>query len=234
MFLDIHTHNINSFEVESSVRTQTTAASKSIFNQIIPQDEESLENFVLNESSDWLSVGIHPWYIDESNSEIQLKKLIEVADNQRVKFIGECGLDRLTYTPLPIQEAIFLKQIRIAEEVGKPVIIHCVRCFSELIAIKKLVRPKVPLIVHGFNQSLQIAEQLIQKGFFLSFGEALLHTDSNAQKALELIPINQFYLETDNKEVSIQKIYEKASEIKKIAINQLEDRIFENYLSITI
>jgi TatD DNase family protein len=231
MFLDIHTHHISSFG--SSVGTQSTAMA-AIFNQIIPKGEEDLENFVLNESSEWLSVGIHPWYIDEVNKEIQLKKLIEIADNQRVKFIGECGLDRLTHTPLSLQEEIFLKQIRIAEEVKKPVIIHCVRCFSELIAIKKLVRPKIPMIVHGFNQNLQIAEQLIQKGYYLSFGEAILHPDSNASKALEIIPNNQFFLETDDKEIEIQKIYEKASEIKKIDINQLKSLIFENYWNIII
>ncbi len=227
MLLNIHTHQIKPL-IDPS---QSMAF---VYNQIIPQSEEDLENFELEATTERLSVGIHPYYIDETNKEIQLEKLRKSANNQRVKFIGECGLDRLTHTPLPLQEEIFLKQIRIAEEARKPVIIHCVRCFSELLAIKKLVRPKVPLIVHGFNQNLQIAQQLIEKGFYISIGEAILHADSNAAKLIELIPINQLFLETDDKPVSIQKIYEKVAEIKKITISELEERIFENYLAITI
>lgn len=227
MFINIHTHN-----PEKQDNQQI------IYNLIIPETEEALETFP-DETvpNSWLSAGIHPWYIaerrpSENNQKLQLEKLRQLAQYQDIKLIGECGLDRLKGSPLPIQEEIFIKQIRIAEEVKKPLIIHCVKCFSELISIKKIVRPKVPMIVHGFNNNLTIAQMLLEKGFYLSLGTAILQENSNAAQVLLQIPLEKLFLETDDKAISIMEIYEKASFILKMPINKLEDTIFANYLEI--
>ncbi|MFN3848158.1 MAG: TatD family hydrolase [Spirosomataceae bacterium] len=203
-----------------------------ILNRQIPEGEENIENFELESDGEPISLGIHPWFIDELNYKLQIDKLVELAKNQSVRLIGECGLDRLKGPNLQLQEEVFIKQIRIAEDLRKPVIIHCVRCFSELVSIKKIIRPKVPMIVHGFNQNEQIAKQLIEKGFYLSIGDAVLKDDSNAAKVVAEIPVNQLFIETDDKEVSIKSIYEKIAEIKQISIEELEQIVFENYLSL--
>ena len=205
-----------------------------IINQIIPQTEEALECLLVDDlmHTSIYSAGIHPWYISVNNQKLQLEKLHQLAKNQEIKLIGECGLDRLKGASLPLQEEIFIKQIRIAEEVNKPIIIHCVKCFNELISIKKIIRPKVPMIVHGFNNNLTIAQMLLDRGFYLSIGSAILQENSNATKALVQIPLERLFLETDEKEVSIFEIYEKVSFILKIPLNKLEDIIFANYLEI--
>ncbi|MDZ7934269.1 MAG: TatD family hydrolase [Emticicia sp.] len=105
---------------------------------------------------------------------------------------------RLKGSPLPLQEEIFIKQIRIAEEVKKPIIIHCVKCFNELISIKKIIRPKVPMIVHGFNNNLTIAQMLLERGFYISLGAAILQENSNAAQLLTQIPLEKLFLETDD------------------------------------
>ncbi len=222
MLINIHTHS-----------TEKQADEQLIFNLVVPDSEEKLENFLEEiPTNTWLSAGIHPWYINENNQDLQLKKLRQLAYSQSVKFIGECGLDRLKGSPLPVQEEIFIKQIRIAEEAKKPVIIHCVRCFNELISIKKIVRPKVPMILHGFNNNLQIAQSLLQRGFYLSLGAAILDETSNVAQILTQIPLEKLFLETDDKTISIQEVYEKASFILNIKQNTLEDVIFANYLEI--
>lgn len=222
MLINIHTHN-----PEKQDNQQI------IYNLIIPETDEALEIFP-DETvpKTWLSAGIHPWYINENNQKFQLEKLRQLAKYQEIKLIGECGLDRLKGSPLPLQEEIFIKQIRIAEEVKKPIIIHCVKCFNELISIKKIVRPKVPMILHGFNNNLTIAQTLLEKGFYLSLGTAILQENSNAAQVLQQIPIEKLFLETDDKEISIAEIYEKASFILKMSIDKLEDVIFANYLEI--
>lgn len=221
MFLNIHSHH-----------SEKQANEQIILNLIIPESEEMLEEFP-NEIPDvWLSAGIHPWYINEVHQKKQLAKLNQLAKYQQVKFIGECGLDRLKGSPLPLQEEIFIKQIRIAEEVKKPILIHCVKCFNELISIKKIVRPKIPLIIHGFNNNAEIAKSLIERGFYISLGAALMNEESNAAKVLKIVPLEKLFFETDDHEISIQKIYEKASFILNIPINSLKDVIFANYLSI--
>lgn len=221
MLLNIHTHH-----------SEKQANEQIILNLIIPETEEALAVFPEEISNEWLSAGIHPWYISETNQKLQLEKLRQLANNQQIKFIGECGLDRLKGSPLPLQEEIFIKQIRIAEEVKKPILIHCVKCFNELISIKKIVRPKVPMIVHGFNNNVEIAKSLLERGFYLSLGAALMNDESNAVKVLLQMPLEKLFLETDDKEISIQKIYEKASFILNIPQNTLEDVIFANYLEI--
>ncbi len=227
MLINIHTHN-----PEKQDNQQI------IYNLIIPQTEEALETFpdkIIPNT--WLSAGIHPWYIaerlpSENNQKLQLEKLRKLAQYQDIKFIGECGLDRLKGSPLPLQEEMFIKQIRIAEEVKKPLIIHCVKCFNELISIKKIVRPKVPMIVHGFNNNLTIAQMLLEKGFYISLGTAILQENSNAAHLLTQIPLEKLFLETDDKDTSITEIYEKASFILKMPLDKLEDTIFANYLEV--
>ena len=221
MLLNLHTHFL-----------KKQADEQIIFNEIIPNSEGGLENFTLQNSDNWLSAGIHPWYIHENFSNIQLKKLEAIATEPNIKFIGECGLDRLKGAPLPLQEEIFIKQIRIAEEVKKPVIIHCVRCYNELISIKKIVRPRVPFIVHGFNTKIEISRQLLDKGFYLSLGGALLQEESNALKVLQEIPLERLFLETDDKDISIVDIYQKAAEVRGLSVEVLEKILFDNYLGL--
>ncbi|MFY7913007.1 MAG: TatD family hydrolase [Emticicia sp.] len=222
MLINIHTH-----DPEKQDNQQI------IYNLIIPQTDEDLESFP-NESTPntWLSAGIHPWYINENNQKNQLEKLAKLAKYQDIKLIGECGLDRLKGSPLPLQEEVFIKQIRIAEEVKKPLIIHCVKCFNELISIKKIVRPKVPMILHGFNNNFHIAQAILERGFYVSLGTALLNENSNAAHLLPKIPLDKLFLETDDKETPIIEIYEKASFLLKIPIDKLIDTIFANYLEI--
>ena len=221
MLLNLHTHLL-----------KKQADEQIIFNEIIPDSETALEDFTLQNTDTWLSVGIHPWYINEQLSNLQLKKLAILAQNPAIKFIGECGLDRLRGAALPLQEAIFIKQIRIAEDLKKPVIIHCVKCYNELLSIKKIVRPRVPLVVHGFNTKIEIARQLIDKGFYLSLGGALLQEESNALKVLQEIPLDRLFLETDDKDISIIDIYTKVAEVKNISIEELEKIVFDNYFGV--
>ncbi|MCU0325245.1 MAG: TatD family hydrolase, partial [Spirosomaceae bacterium] len=210
MLLNIHTHHRIKQDGEQI-----------IFNQTIPCGEENIDNFGLESETEPISLGIHPWFIDELNYQLQLDKLAELSKSQLVRLIGECGLDRLKGPNLQLQEEVFIKQIRIAEDLRKSVIIHCVRCFSELVSIKKIIRPKVPMIVHGFNQNEQIAKQLIEKGFYLSIGAAVLEDDSNAAKVVSEIPLNQLFIETDDVEISIKSVYEKIASIKKMAVEEL-------------
>lgn len=225
MFLDFHTHRI-----------QNNSNIQSILNFIIPEKDDDIEGFSFEDfpTSQWISAGIHPWYISKNYSNIQLDILKEVAKNQSVKLIGECGLDRTKGVSLHLQEEVFIKQIRIAEELKKPLVIHCVRCFSELLSIKKVVRPKVPMVIHGFNSSLEIAKQLIEKGFYFSLGSAVLTENSNAQALLKVIPIEKLFLETDDSETQIEEIYDFTSKSTNIDIQELTELIKENYYEICL
>ena len=94
------------------------------------------------------SVGVHPMKLNELGESV----FVGIEDTVRIKkviAIGECGLDRRSPICMKTQEEILEVQVRLAEELCKPLIIHCVKAYSELIAVRKRTKSSVPWIVHG-------------------------------------------------------------------------------------
>lgn len=189
-------------------------------------------NLDSTEKPNHYSYGLHPWYIDEFTLEDQLRKLELKADEKRCIAIGECGLDKLSKVDFNLQQKAFVEQIRIANHYKKPLIIHCVKAFNELMNCLNLNNNKVPVIIHGFNNNENIARVLLDHGCYFSFGKALLSYESNAEKTLKNIGRKNFFLETDDSEISIKYIYRKASEILGIDEEILKAQIQSNFETI--
>ena len=194
--------------------------------------KNSSKNFNSLPSADFSSIGIHPWYINEKSLNEEISVIQKNAENKNVLAIGECGLDKLAVAELSIQEQIFKAQLEIAQQLQKPVIIHCVKAFDSLVRIKKEMNVHVPMIVHGFNNNEQIAKELIKNGFYLSFGKALLQENSNATKVLQLASIDSIFLETDDADISIKAIFEAASKLLKIEEPLLVQHIYSNFIRV--
>jgi TatD DNase family protein len=211
-FIDIHTHkNVNNDEV------------RSLFNVNIASKETWDEDFEV------CSVGIHPWHIDTKQLIAQFFLLEDLCKKENVKAIGEIGLDKSIEIPLELQTRVFEQQIEIADYHQKPIIIHCVRAFYELISIKKRVKTQMPFIVHGFNKNEQVLEELLKNGFYISLGAALLQPESNASQVISLIPADKLFLETDVKDLPIQQIFLAAADKLQIEISTLKSTINNNY-----
>ncbi|WP_126652764.1 TatD family hydrolase [Chryseobacterium aureum] len=170
------------------------------------------------------SIGIHPNDIDVNHLEQQFSRMRSMIF-QNCFAIGECGLDSMVSADQHLQEEVFLRQIMMANEVKKPIIIHCVRKFYEVISFRK--KSGQPMIIHGFNKKKQIAEDLLAHNFYLSFGKAVLYNLS-LQDTLKDTPADKFFLETDNEDFNIEELYYKVSEIKGISPEQLNEQILEN------
>ena len=174
------------------------------------------------------SIGIHPWYIKEDQIDEDLRIIEEKLQTENCLAIGECGLDKRIEISLEQQIIVFEKQLALAEKYKKPVVIHCVAAFQEVIAIKKKMKISVPMIIHGFSKNSQIANQLITAGFYLSFGKYLLKNPDLKTVFLNT-PNDRFFLETDTIEESIKQVYDLASEYKNITINELQEVISSNF-----
>lgn len=183
-------------------------------------------NFLENPVETAFSVGFHPkdlGFITEKSWEWFKKSSLSA----HCLAIGECGLDAFVPTSEKEQEEVFSRQILWANEIQKPVIIHCVRRFSELLRFSKIAR--VPLIIHGFNKKETIAKGLLDKGFYLSFGRAVLHNLS-LQEIVKNTPIDRFFLETDNTDFNIEDLYRKVAALKGISLEDLQEKILQNRL----
>lgn len=138
------------------------------------------------------SVGIHPWHTDTPVTLSQLKALVAGARDPRVVAIGECGFDALRGGSVERQRALFDFHARLAERLGKPLIIHAVRSDAELHAAIRRIRPRQRWIIHGFRGKPQAAQALLQAGYSLSLG----HHYNPATEAI--IPPDRLYRETDD------------------------------------
>ena len=176
----------------------------------------------------YYSVGIHPWYIVHDRIDDDLKIIEEKLQTKNCLAIGECGLDKRIEVPLEQQSIVFKKQLALAEKNKKPVVIHCVAAFQEVIAIKKEMKISVPMIIHGFSKNSQIANQLIWAGFYLSFGKYLLK-NPELKTVFQQIPNDRFFLETDTIEENIKQVYDLAAEYKNVSIKELQDIISGNF-----
>jgi len=118
--------------------------------------------------------------------------------------IGECGLDKNIATPLPLQQEIFLKHIHLAETLELPLIIHCVKAYSEVIHLRKITKSKQLWILHGFRKNLKIAQECITHGIALSFGSSLTYSPQ-LQEVFQNIPPEYRFFESDDIEISVSK-----------------------------
>lgn len=174
------------------------------------------------------SIGIHPWYINEERLESDLKLIEDKLALKECLALGECGLDKRIEVPMALQLEVFEKQIDLAEKYQKPLVLHLVAAFDELLAIKKQKNISVPIIIHGFSKNKQVAQQLLEAGFYLSFGKYLLRNPE--LKAVFLsIPNDRFFLETDTIEESLNEVYALAADYKMMSIAEMKSTIAANW-----
>lgn len=210
-FINLHTHHhsnqLNTFELVNQYPLE--------FHSSIP----------------YYSMGIHPWFIKEATLDQEFEILTQKIQDKNCLAIGECGLDKRIDVPLDLQKAVFERQLLLAQHVQKPVIIHCVAAFDELIECTKRLQIEVPIIVHGFSKNSQVANQLIQQGFYISFGKYLFQMP-NLASVLNQIPEERFFLETDTALQSIEDVYQLVAKSKGISVPALQEKVKQNFESI--
>ena len=207
-FINLHTH-----------KNSNNLVNIDIINQYPSEIENSIQYY---------STGIHPWKIIENNIDQELAIIESHLKLPNCIALGECGIDKRIETDLNLQIEVFEKQILLAIKYNKPIIIHCVAGFQEVIAIKTKLNVNVPMIIHGFSKNIQTTNQLLKAGLYLSFGKYLMQ-NLDLQQVFEQIPIDKIFLETDSSDYNIEEVYEKAAKYKNIDILKLKAQIQSNF-----
>lgn len=202
MLLDIHTHHV-----------RTAVPGESIVS-VEPSGFLPVGGY-------YYSVGIHPWKVLETGAE-DWELFEKILGHPAVLAVGESGLDKLAVAGMEVQKECFVKQILLSEAVGKPLVIHCVKAFNELIELKKKYRPRMPWVVHGFRNNLNIAHRLIDEGMYLSLGEKY------QAEVLQQIPLERLLAETDMSTLEIRQIISGMATERGMDIVCLCKRIDEN------
>ena len=186
------------------------------------------QNLKDQELNSTFSTGLHPWDLDGLDLDECMASIEEVLDNKNLLAIGECGLDRVITVDFAVQLEYFRKQILIAERICKPLIIHCVRAYPDLIQIKKSIKTQIPWIIHGYNGNQENLNALIRHDFYFSVGYYFID-DSKKREVMKQIPIDRLFLETDISEFPIDEVYKLASEVLGIDIDLLTHNLENNF-----
>jgi TatD DNase family protein len=209
--IDIHTHSF-----------YTNQDAKLVLN-VFPGENEKFSHPC------FFSVGVHPWYVNSGSLEKNLEWVEQQAKNPRVLAIGETGFDKTIDVPWKDQEYAFERQLDLAEKLNKPIILHCVRSYNELMLYRDAFNQKIPWIFHWFNASPEIAHELISKHCYLSFGHLLFNEISKAFRVFPEIPADSVFLETDDTSVTIQEIFNRAAFLKGLSLSDLMRQININF-----
>jgi TatD DNase family protein len=212
-FIDIHNHDVITkpgiFEID---------------NIMVHEEREPDNN-----SDNVYSAGIHPWFLTEANFDLLLERVDRYSELQSVVAIGETGFDKPKGPSIKLQRKAFEAQVRIADKKAKPLFIHNVKAWDELLSEHKRMKPKTVWIVHGFQGKRELADQLLSKGMYLSlWADFVLNRDS--AQVIKNIPVERLFLETDGIDVDIREIYRKVSEALQISVFALREIICKNYL----
>lgn len=177
------------------------------------------------------SIGIHPWHIDENRLKQDLKTIEEKLALPECLALGECGLDKRIEIPIALQLEVFEHQIVLAEKFKKPLLLHLVAAYDELIALNKRLKISVPVVLHGFSKNEQVAKQLLDNGFYLSFGKYLLR-NPELKTVFQSIPNDRFFLETDMIEETLEEVYVLAANYKGIDLEEMKTIVATNWKNV--
>ena len=189
----------------------------------------------------YAAVGTHPDSADEVTEGV-IRQYRELCQNEKVKAIGEIGLDYY-YEDIPreLQKKAFLMQMELAKEVGLPVIVHDRDAHEDAMAIVRSF-PGVTGVFHCYSGSAEMARQLVDLGWYIGFTGVL--TFKNARKAIETaqsIPLERIVLETDcpymapepfrgkrNHPGYLYRVAEKLAEIRGLSVEEIRAVTTEN------
>lgn len=188
-----------------------------------------------HESNVLKAIGLHPWFI-ASRPEDWFEYLHTLLNEDISVSLGECGLDFYKRENVAEQVAVFEKHLELAVQYNRPVSIHSVHCWPEMIPLlKKYALPKGSLM-HRFSGSVEIAKQCLAEGLYISVGPELFLQPSKKKKRLvEELPLHSLLIESDAEDDTesplslLKRVYNEVAQIKKCPIVEIQEQMASNF-----
>jgi TatD DNase family protein len=207
----------------------------------LPSSERSVK---LAQDYDFIyaAIGIHPHNAEEATDETWAKLLI-LAKQPKVLAWGEIGLDYYRdLSPRSIQKESFIQQIKLANEVGLPIVIHNRDAHQDVLEIVKAHPPKYGGVFHCYSGSWEMAKVILDLGFYLSFAGPV--TYKNARHTVEVaghVPMDRILVETDspyltpeprrgkrNEPTYVREVVKKIAEIRNLKFEDVASQTMRN------
>ena len=165
----------------------------------------------------WYSVGFHPWHDVGLLTPEDFDLLERCACHPQVLAIGETGIDHLRGDAVPIQANAFVRHLRLAHELNKPVVAHCVKAAQDILAARHNAGcDDVPLVIHGMRSNAHVARTLLDAGCSLSFGPRF------NPAAVQATPPDRLFIETDDSaDVSIHDVAASIGKVLSLTADEV-------------
>ncbi len=210
-FIDFHNHSQNAYS-EEIIALPTYRVGVEAIAPYIP----------------FLWLGLHPW---DSENTTEFEQEFEQHQSKMIG-IGEIGLDFYYNSEnIQTQKEVFVKQLKYAQSHNKPVTIHCVRAYNALLTLLREHKPTIPVILHSFVGSSQMANDFAQILCYISFSP-MSFTSPKTIEVMKNYPLDKIFLETDDNQTSIINLYERFAEIRAISIEELKEQIYNNFKTV--
>ena len=248
MFVDTHAHlNLKDYKndadevIERALENGVWMINAGVGFETSKKAVELAEKF----SGVYAAVGFHP---NDSKEEFDYSVLKELAANPKVVAIGETGLDyhRIENNELRIKEKqkeIFKKQIELALELEKPLIIHCREAHNDLLEIlnsKFSILNSQPGVLHSFSGGLEEAGKYREMGFKIAFN-GIITFSRDYDEVILRTPLEDILIETDcpfltpvpyrgkrNEPLYVIEVAKKIAEIKELSLEKIAGQTTEN------
>lgn len=259
--VDIHSHlNFNAFKDDADEVIRRTLENGVWTILVGSQIDTSRRALVYAEKYSegiFSAVGLHPIHLVEMQvdgneidaggnvpgfstrkEEFNYDAYKELAEHPKAVAIGECGLDyyrgHSSEEAKKLQLETFCKQIAIAREVKKPLMIHCRNAYEDLLEILRVEKAgEIGGDVHFFAGSWEIAKQLLDLGFYLSFTGVITFAN-DYDEVVKKVPMDRIMIETDapyvspvpyrgkrNEPLYVQAVAERIAELKNLAFDEV-------------
>ncbi len=198
----------------------------------------------------WAAIGLHPTHVGDEVFDYQ-KYLALAKNSDKVVAIGETGLDyyRTTDPQLRVkQKELFLNHLKLAQELDKPLIIHCREAYDELIEIlnskSSILNSKSPGVIHCFSGDSQQAKQYLDLGLYLGFTGIITYS-SDYDAIIRDMPLQKILVETDcpylapvphrgqrNEPLYVKYVAQKIAEIRGLLIEKIAEQTYQNAIGL--
>ena len=245
--IDTHAHIDTDAFAEDIDEVIARAKAAGVEHIVIPAIKpEAFDNLVaLVDKYDMLyfGIGVHPHSADKFDDTVE-QRIREIAKHPKCVAIGEIGLDYYYHelSAADVQKKTFRKQIEIAKELGKPIIVHNRDSDDDLIEILKEYQDgNLKAVLHCFPESKELLEKAMDLGFNVSFTGNITFKKSEHKEVLELVPLDRFMIETDspymapvpnrgkrNEPSFVHEIAKKISEVKNMNYENILEQSTKN------
>ncbi len=248
-YFDAHCHLQDKRIIDSIddiiLQMRKNSVFKVVCNGTSPDDWAAVNHIAEKYDEVLPAYGLHPWYLKVSDDWKDI--LIQFLKACNYSSVGECGFDKNADFSYKLQKSIFYEHIDIANQLSKPISIHCVKAYNLLWDSLNSVRFDIPIIIHSFSSSVEMMKQLCKLNVFFSFSGTIVRRNSKYINVLREVPRERILFETDSPDLlpvssllssevdennvpsNVVAITEFAAEVLGIEIEELAEQVENNF-----